>query len=707
MSPAKKEPDGISEWDETRLLCEVIRQTDNAILITDAQERIVYVNPAFERLYGYSHAELKGKTPRMIKSGIHSAQFYARMWETILAGRAWQGSLINRRKDGTLIRVIQTITPIYDAHGRIHFFSSIQHNIIKWVQREQRDRTVILQIIAAMRQANNRRELAAIVAGHILTLLDMNAAAVCLFRDHVSRSTLDSTVELEIVYADGVWAHWQECPPKNKALLLQILRDGKKPQIIQPIQNSDDWKDAAPWNGIHALACIPLSIGESLFGVLWVGSHRAIDEGQLNILISLAEIIASAIQRQTLHEDLQAQMQALQAAQEQLIQAGKLAAVGTLVAGIAHELNNPLTSLLLYAQMALDKVEDPQLRHDLQQIELLAIRTAKVVRSLLDFARNDPGTRKPVHLQPLINSVLTLVENPVRLHNATVSVDLEDALPPILANENQMQQVFINLLINALQATQDYAASPEIHITARQEHTTELSTPHCVHIIVQDNGTGIPVDVMPRIFDPFFTTKPTGEGTGLGLSIVHGIINGHGGKIWAESEPGRGARFHILLPVSSGEDHPQPQSPQRIQEPAAQASLAHGERILIIDDEFNIRHVFERILQRQGYQVHTAVSGREALEYIRTTSYDLILCDIQMPDMNGMQLYATLQQQHPNLLPRIVFISGDTVDAHTRQFLQEVSSPVLHKPFSVEQLVSEVARYLSANQPPHIPDEHD
>ncbi|HWQ27873.1 MAG TPA: ATP-binding protein [Dehalococcoidia bacterium] len=370
--------------------------------------------------------------------------------------------------------------------------------------------------------------------------------------------------------------------------------------------------------------------------------------------------------------------------QERLLQSEKMASVGQLVSGVAHELNNPLTGIVGFAQLLLMRDLDERSRQQVETIQAEAERASKIVQNLLSFARRRKARKEPTDLNALVRRVVELRSYEHHLRNIEVALDLAPDLPRTLVDPDQIQQVLLNLIINAEQAVKDRERG-RIEVRTRVRNGSIVLT-------VQDNGPGIAPDALRRIFDPFFTTKQAGEGTGLGLTISYGIVDDHGGRIHAESPPGKGALFTVELPVVAG-----PAERVEGEAPPEEATPAAGpkRRILVVDDEENIRKLLSGILSMDGHAVDTAKNGVQALERLSGTRYDLLITDIKMPEMDGQALYQRLREVDADLARRTVFITGDTVSPETRVFLQNVQNPCLSKPFRLRDIREAVERALS------------
>jgi PAS domain S-box-containing protein len=370
-------------------------------------------------------------------------------------------------------------------------------------------------------------------------------------------------------------------------------------------------------------------------------------------------------------------------------QAERLAALGTLLAGIAHEMNNPLAYTLLgieqakaqLAQLSAPAEEVAKLREALDSALHGATRVSAVIGQIRASSRPDVEERGPVDVRAVLEAALRVTQNEIH-HRARLVADLADLPPGVVTGSAQrLEQVFLNLLVNAVQALPDGRAENEIRVVLRAPSPTEVS------IEVSDNGPGIPAEVRSRIFDPFFTTKPVGLGLGLGLSICHGIVTSHGGTITVESAPGRGSTFRIVLPAKL----PQPAAAARPAGAAAAAGAAARRRVLVIDDEPALAGMIRRVLSKEC-DVDLAVDAREGLERLGAGAYDVILCDLMMPDMTGMDLFAEVSRRHPGVERRFIFMTGGAFTTRATEFLAQVSNRRLEKPFETATLKAAVAR---------------
>jgi PAS domain S-box-containing protein len=389
--------------------------------------------------------------------------------------------------------------------------------------------------------------------------------------------------------------------------------------------------------------------------------------------------------------------------QARLLLADRLASVGTLAAGVAHEINNPLAYLMtnldlvatrrlpelvarLRAMGGPDAGAGPaaeiadEITRCVERIDVAregAERVRDIVRDLRTFTRTaDDEQRLPVDVRRVLDASVNLAWNEIR-HRARL-VREYDEVPPVLASEARLGQVFLNLLVNAAQALQvGGAADHTIRVRTMLDDAGQVVTE------VSDTGPGIPAEVRERIFDPFFTTKPVGVGTGLGLWICQGIVASLGGHITASSPPGGGATFRVALPAAADLESADVRAPR-----ATPPETTHPRHhLLVVDDEAALGRTLAIALS-DAFDVTTATSGRAALERLSSGEpVDLVLCDLMMPDVSGMDVYARVVAERPELAGRFVFVTGGAFTDRARTFVDEVGAPVVQKPFRLEALV--------------------
>lgn len=376
---------------------------------------------------------------------------------------------------------------------------------------------------------------------------------------------------------------------------------------------------------------------------------------------------------------------------EQLMQSEKLAALGELVTGVAHELNNPLTTVVGYAQLLQgDSAVPPRVDRQIAKIHQEAVRASHIVQNLLAFARRSQPHKTWLDINHELRNVLNMREYQLQAEHVTLSTNYGEDLPQVWGDPNQLQQVFLNIINNAAQAMSEWRGSGEIRITTAAARLQNGRDVPGVRVTLEDNGPGIAPEHKRKVFDPFFTTKRVGQGTGLGMSISMGIVQNHNGHIAVESRLGHGASFIVELP--SVTDEADVEAPPALETTDA---VAPQGRILVVDDEELVVTLITEIMALDGHYVTPAFNGAEALGLLEVHEFDLIISDVRMPAVNGPTFFEILQTTRPDLLTRVIFVTGDTVSPSTQQFLQKTGRPVLAKPFNPERLRSLVNETLA------------
>jgi signal transduction histidine kinase len=362
---------------------------------------------------------------------------------------------------------------------------------------------------------------------------------------------------------------------------------------------------------------------------------------------------------------------------QQLVQAEKMAALGQTISGVAHELNNPLATILTWSERLAQKPLEDGAHRGIEIILHEAERAAKIVRQLLTFARKRQSTRTMVDLNQVVRETLSLRAYEQRVTNITVIDALASGLPQVFADPHQLQQVLLNLVINAEQAM--LSANGRGTIVVRTWHDPSRET---LALELNDDGPGVPTDVQAKIFDPFFTTKDVGKGTGLGLTVAYAIVQEHGGRIRVESTTGNGASFVVELPVTPGTRREQAAAPT-----AEELKRLAGRHVLVVEDEPGLAGAVCDALTDAGFVVDRAADGEEALGYVHERPYDLVICDLKMPRLDGRAFYRAIAATAPELAARLIFVTGDVVGTDAERFLEESGCPWLAKPFRLGDLL--------------------
>ena len=601
----------------------LVRTSPFAVFVTDATGRVTEVNQAAADILGMSVEEILGSSfGRFVLAEDHAAVL-GKLTEIMQA----EGAAVEY--EARVIRVDGTPRTLTCAGAAI-----VRDGVVTGIHGMARD-------ITEQREADAQRRL-------IAAALDNLPDAVSV-TDRATRLIYTNAAHAQLLGYD------RASPPPDA--LSVIPDDDQARQQLQEIYEALE-RDRR-WSGRTRRIRVDGSV------VLVSATIFAVTDGAEDYALTVMRDASVEITRD-----------------QHLRRVERLASLGTLIGGVAHELNNPLTAVVGFAHLMLLDERSPEDRETLETMAREAERAARIVSDLRLVARNtqddDDTERTAVDLNDVVRHVLKVRRYSLETRNVEVRQELADDLPPVRANRAQLEQVVVNVIVNAEQALDRETTRARV-ITVRTRPAGENVALH-----VADNGPGIRGEHLDRIFDPFFTTKPPGEGTGLGLSLVHTIVNEHGGSMRVESTPERGAEFVIELPVADTRAFGAPPR-GRASRGAAPTPL----RVLVVDDERSIRELLARSLGRRGHDVIEAQDGDEALRIIedRDAQIDVIVSDIRMPGLGGDDLLARLRVSRPELAERVVFITGDAVSRRTGALEQE-DLPVLLKPFQLDAVAA-------------------
>jgi signal transduction histidine kinase/CheY-like chemotaxis protein len=523
----------------------------------------------------------------------------------------------------------------------------------------------IREVLTAIRQRKQVEEILEMVLGYAA---DLGKAA------HGSIITVDhnsNKLIIACIYGEDWTLEKQMCQLKlGEGLTGHVALTGR-PYLCSDTRFDPNYYPLFP--NVRSELIVPIIVEEKVWGLINLDGlvPDAFDETSLSTVALFTELAAFAIK-------LRIDLTEGERLQRHLIQSEKLASLGETIAGIAHEINNPLTSILTNAQLlALRRGGAPD-EASINAIVTEAKRTADLVKNLLAFSRKESKKRDIIGVNELVKQAVNLKRYQLKVNNIQLIAEPAETSYQVLVTPQQMQQVLLNLLNNAEQAVSKLDRQGVIQVSVGRSGDR-------VFIKVSDNGTGIPSHVIPFIFDPFFTTKTLGEGTGLGLSIAHTIIENHGGTISAQSEPGE-TIFTIELPLARA-----PQLPHEAREtiplptPPPRDSKRMG-RVLVVDDEVAIVDAIAEFLDLQNITTDKANDGNEALRLLGKNRYDAIISDIRMPGLDGPQLYERASALLPDYRNRFLFMSGDMVRENTQTFVASQSCACLSKPFPLQVL---------------------
>ncbi len=455
-----------------------------------------------------------------------------------------------------------------------------------------------------------------------------------------------------------------------------------EPVVINAdVQADARFAGVASWRPIRASIVCPLTMRDDLLGVLNVNrvnlAERYTEHDRRNAMI-LASLVALALGNARLHKELEARLRQIEETQGEMIQNEKMLALGNLLSGVAHELNNPLCGVIGYAQLLQQSNPDPKMRKGVDVIVREAERAATIVNHLLTFARREKAQKKPLGLNGVILKTIERRAYDLKVSRIGVRANLDPKLPLVMGDFHQMQVVFSNLVNNAQQAMFETHGRGTLTITSRPQGDR-------VVITLSDDGPGIPAENLRRVFDPFFTTRDVGKGVGLGLSVCYAIVRDHGGAVRVLPNPeGRGATMVLEIPAATPEDlEAAGRDPEESQ---AVGTRPTGPRILVADSESHVQDLLVELLSGMGYRVDTADSGEGTLAKIRSADYDGLIADYALARLNGRSLLETLRAEKPGLTRRVIFLASDADDPSLVEFASGAGVMLIGKPFDLDTL---------------------
>jgi len=687
--------------EELQFLSSIPLQVSDALIVTDLNFRITYVNKAAEFLFSYPREELIGRTLDLLSVESWDDSLGDEIHQTVSAGRFWSGTQRSRRKDGSSFVVEYRVSPLRDRAGRLTSYISIFHDVTERKRGEQLLQTLNAAALGMERSLTPDQVLEAV--GSELETIGFSCAVLALE---------EGSDAVSLTYSSPGIARPQESdldsdenPLMPLASLPPILRTVEERRaILLEKENADAGKAGSGTERAHWLVkalserssiVVPLIAGLDVVGALAVTSDR-LSRSDIPAVTAFGNQLAAAWRKANLMQELEGSLRELRRTQNILLHAQKMEAVGNLAGGVAHDFNNLLTAIRGYTELLLDQFdEEDAVYSDLMEIKKASEQASGVTGQLLAFSRQQPLEPSPVVVNEVVTSVDKMLRRLIGEDVELVSV-LDPELGMVRADSTQIQQVVINLAINARDAMPEGGT-----LTIRTDNVDlgeeevaskpEASPGRYVLLSVGDTGTGVDPKAMDRIFEPFFTTKGPGKGTGLGLSVVYGIVTQHGGWIDVTSESGSGTLFRIYLPTT--EEKALERKGDTVKQRKPVRSSGHHESVMIVEDEETVRSFAARALRQGGYDVVETGSAEEAVELLKAgRDVDLVFTDVILSSKSGLELVEELQSLRPGM-PALLS-SGYADQKSHWELIQERGLPFLKKPYAVADLLSRVKDLL-------------
>jgi nitrogen fixation negative regulator NifL len=621
-----------------RQLSQVVEHSPAAVVITNRQGDIEYVNPKFTETSGYTFEEVIGKNPRILKSGEFSPGEYKALWEKITTGGEWRGEFHNKKKNGELYWEAASISGIEDENGKITHFVALKEDITQRKRMEDAQR----ESEALFRAVSEASPLGIIVLDEKGDTIYANEA-----QRKICGRTLGEVARqgwrnmIHPMDRERVVREWEEIRKSGKTFRSErryVRKDGK---FI--------------WASVTAAPILHKDSAET----------AAVVRGYVGIVEDITE-------RKRLDE--------------QALRTQRMESIGTLASGVAHDLNNILSPIMMSVELLREDMPPDARDRILTTVSECVARGADIVGQVLTFARGSQGERSVLQLRHLVKEVEKIARE-----TFPKSITIADHTPrdlwPVNGDSSQLHQVLMNLCINARDAmpaggiltiTGENIRVDEVHA----QILSDAKPGNYTLLKIMDTGGGIPQDIIDKIFDPFFTTKEVGKGTGLGLSTVTGIVRSHGGIVTVYSEIGRGTTFKLYLPATINAETDGAQKAR----PAIPGGS--GETILIVDDEAAILTITATILKKNGYNVITAFNGVEAIPlFVRhAAAIKVVLTDVMMPLMDGVNLIRALKRMNPSL--KIISTTGQAEELREAELKTLGVKVFLKKPCDTEKLLT-------------------
>ncbi|HXY01885.1 MAG TPA: PAS domain S-box protein [Candidatus Limnocylindrales bacterium] len=667
----------------------LVASVQEGVFIATSQGRFLDFNDALMRITGYENRD------ELMSVDIRQTLYVSSTDRDRLLKILNEHGAVNdfefeiRRKDGEIRTVSESSTAVRDSAGNVTAYQgflldvSERRRAEKQIRRRNRELVVLNSIAETLSYTLDLNDSVHRTLRQILELFELDVASLHLLDRDGTTLRRVAAVGLRSEYAKGL-------PPMSVSseLIHQLhsahatflsVQGMPLPPIVREVQKKENLASAY---------VVTLWSKEQIIGGLVVGTRtfREFSAADISLLIAVGSQVAGAVDRSRLYEETRQAYENLRRTQEQLVHSEKLAAVGQLISGVAHELNNPLTAILGYSQLLSSNGQaGTQALSYSEKLYKQAQRAHRIVQNLLSFGRQHKPERIPVQLNAILEDTMALRDYDLRMSHIGIHLDLAAGLPEALADPHQLQQVFLNLINNAVDAILEKSAEGDLWVRTGIEADQ-------IFIEFTDSGPG--VQDPTRVFDPFYTTKPVGKGTGLGLSICYGIVTEHGGRILVQNEPGRGAKFRIELPLQSRPE-------QTVAPQAVSSQPVRSGRILVLEGNESVRENLARALSENEHSVTVSKTVAEARQLLASQEFDLVLANWQMVFQgdNGSTEPCQRHDGH-GLGSRVLWMSSASADGSGVARILPPDAVVLHHPIRIEDLRTAVeAKLLGAVAP--------
>ena len=658
------------------------------IFVATPEGKIIDCNDAFAFMLGYKSRDeaLKSSPAEFFRMGRQDQQKYASEMAEFGFVRNFEYSL--RCRDGRVISVIESSFATLGMEGRIERYQGVLLDVTEIkraedeVRRRNRELYVLNNIAVALNQSFDLDEILELTIAQITDLFSTDTAAVYIFNEQTSSMQKRAS-----------WGHRSSWVTETRDFILppeflemirgtraEIISHEDLPRLPELVHKFVEAENLQSW------LWVVLWRKDRILGLLCTSSRfeKDFSSSDESVMTAVGRQLATTIDKVQLYDETRQAYDDLRRTQEQLLQSEKMSAVGQLISGVAHELNNPLTAILGYAQLLESEQLDPRIQEFILKLHKQAQRTQKIVQNLLSFARQHKPQKLHVDLCRVVEEAIALRDYDLKVHNIRVEREFSADVPVILGDPFQIEQVCLNIINNAADAMMEAGAGGQLRVRIFTQHAYVVTEFH-------DSGPGFAEP--RRVLDPFYTTKGVGKGTGLGLSICYGIAKEHGGEILVYNHPSGGAAVQVRLPVAVGEKPATEE--ERIT--ARRESRIEGQ-ILLLDDEEDVPNFEPNVLTAAGLSVDIARSDSEALEKLKHGHFDVIFLDSKVPGQLGeVDICQWIQQQRPDLISRMVLVVSNMSEPKVIQLMNQTHIPCLVKPFELSDLFAVIRRLMRKN----------